>query len=242
MKEDSQMDQKKKDPRFKIGDIVVITQFGTVGTITEIEQVDNDYMYKVNHGHQFYLESCLDSISTYQGGEIEIEQLEVQFQFYFGDLVFVKGYGEAIFKIVGIRTEIWRYKEGSFEEIIYELSRLSDGEWLEAAEEELILIADSENAEIFLQKLTLYYLVKKEKKSMELHAIMDMSKKTEKELIKFKKEKEEIIDGLLDVYNDYKNLYEVFGDDKYKKVMELALKNLDKYIQNHYTLDGNKEL
>ncbi|MFC4322800.1 hypothetical protein [Litchfieldia salsa] len=235
------MDENKKEPRFKVGDIVVITQYGTVGTVTDIEKVDNHYFYKVNHGQHFYLESSLNSISTYQGGEIEIEQLEVQFQYYFGDLVFVKGYGEAIFKIVGIRTEIWRYKEGSFEEIVYELSRLSDGEWLEASEEELILIADSENAEIFLQKLTLYYLIKKEKKSMELHAIMDMSKKTEKEIIKLQKEKEEIVDGLLDVYNDYKYLYEVFGDDKYKKVMDLALKNLDKYIQNHYSLDGNKE-
>ncbi|MBD8068036.1 hypothetical protein [Bacillus sp. PS06] len=235
------MNHNQKPPRFKIGDIVVITQYGTVGTVTDIEHVDGDYLYKVNHGHQFFLESCLDSISTYQGGEIEIEQLEVQLKYYFGDLVFVKGYGKNIFKVVGIRTEIWRYKEGSFEEIIYELSRLSDGEWLEAAEEELILIADSENAETFLQKLTLFYMIQKQKKTMELQAIMDMSKKTEKEMIKIKKEKAEIIDGLLDVYNDYRDLYEVFGDDKYKKVMELAMKNLEKYMQNHNTVDGNKE-
>ncbi|WP_078546395.1 hypothetical protein [Litchfieldia alkalitelluris] len=234
------MEQSNRKPRFKIGDIVVITNFDTVGTITEIEQINGDYVYRVNHGHQFYLESSLDSISTYQGGAIELEQLEIKYHFYFGDLVFVDGYGTDIFKVVGIRTEIWRYKEGSFEEVIYELSRISDGEWLEAAQEELILIADCENAEEFLQRLALFYMIRKEKKTMELHAIMDMSKKTEKEISKLKKEKEEIIDGLLDVYNDYQTLFKLFGDDKYKKVMELALKNLDKYTKNHS--NSGKEL
>lgn len=41
-------------------------------------------------------------------------------------------------------------------------------------------------------------------------------------------EKKELIDGLLDIYNDYKNLYELFQDEYYKKMMELILRNLGK--------------
>lgn len=40
--------------------------------------------------------------------------------------------------------------------------------------------------------------------------------------------KKEIIDGLLDAYNDYKFLYETFQDDHYKRIMELIIKNLHK--------------
>lgn len=40
--------------------------------------------------------------------------------------------------------------------------------------------------------------------------------------------KRELIDGLLDVYNDYKLLYEMFQDEHYKRIMELVLKNLKK--------------
>ena len=62
---------------------------------------------------------------------------------------------------MGFRTEIWRYKEDAWEDIIYELSRIGDGQWLEASEDELILVADAENANAFLQKLGLLSLVYK---------------------------------------------------------------------------------
>jgi len=224
------MKHNEKQPKFKIGDIVVISTSKTVGTITEVKKLNGVFFYRVNNSDNFFLESSLMSLSTYQASQIQVEYIEIEYKYTFGDLVFVAGYRNEIFKVVGVRTEIWRYKDGAWEEIIYELSRLSDGEWLEAIEEELTLIADSENAESFLQKLAFLYLVKKEQKSLEMHdKMMDGSKKPEKEISKMTKEKREIIDGLLDIYNDYKWLFEMFGDEKYKQVMETALRNLKRY-------------
>lgn len=215
-------------PKFKVGDIVVVTLYGTVGTITEVKKLNGLFLYKVNHNDVLYVESSLHFLSNYKSKHTEIEKLEVEYKYYMGDLVLVAGYGKEIFKVVGIRTEVWRYKEGAWEDIIYELSRLSDGEWLEAGEDELILIADSENAETFLQEYILKYRIKKEPTSLEMHEIMDTFRNSEKEQLRLKKERKEIIDGLLDVYNDYKILYELFSDQKYKDVMDLALKNLKK--------------
>ena len=42
-------------------------------------------------------------------------------------------------------------------------------------------------------------------------------------------EKEEfnrMVDGLLDIYNDYRILYEMFGDNEYKKIMEVVITKL----------------
>ncbi len=72
-----------------------------------------------------------------------------------GDLVKWMDMNRIIFKIIGYRTEIWRYKENAWEDVIYELSRISDGEWLEAHEEELTLIADAKRADGIIKKLGL---------------------------------------------------------------------------------------
>ncbi|MFT4414076.1 hypothetical protein ACLM5H_09465 [Fredinandcohnia humi] len=223
------MENKERKPKYKIGDIVVVTPHGTVGSVTDIKKLDGNYLYKVNKGEVFYSESSLTLLSNYKGKQVEIEKLEIEYKYYFGDLVFVQGYETDIFKIVGIHTEIWRYKEGAWEEIIYELSRISDGEWLEAGENELTLLADYEQAETFLQKYELKYYVTKKNKNVGMYENMDIHRKSEKEHLRIKKEKKEIIDGLLDVYNDYKFLYDMFQDQKYKDVMDLALKNLEKF-------------
>jgi hypothetical protein len=57
---------------------------------------------------------------------------------------------------------------------------------------------------------------------------MNPFRKLEQEQLKLKREKKEIIDGLLDVYNDYKWLYEWFGDEEYKQMMELVVHYLKK--------------
>jgi hypothetical protein len=227
------MGRKERMPRFKIGDIVVITLYGTVGTITAIDQSHGTYLYSVNNSTEYFLESTLHPISTFQGGKIELEQLEIEYKYYLGDLAFVLGYEHDIFKIVGIRTEIWRNKDGVWEEKSYELIRISDGEWLEADEEELILIADSDYAETFLQKLA-FFMINNKQKNLEMRG-MDMSKKSENEILRIKKEKRQIIDGLLDIYNDYKQLFDMFGDEKYKKVMEAAIENLKKHTKESTT-------
>ncbi|WP_099353013.1 hypothetical protein [Fredinandcohnia onubensis] len=223
------MDGKSKKPKYKIGDIVVVKLYGTVGSVTDIRKLDGNFLYKVNKGEAFYTESALTLLSQYKAKSMEIEKIDIEYKYYFGDLVFVQGYDNDVFKIVGIHTEIWRYKEGAWEDVIYELARVTDGEWLEAGEDELTLLADFDQAETFLQKYSLKYFVKKKNNNAGMYENMDIYRKSEKDHMRIKKEKQEIIDGLLDVYNDYKILYDMFQDQKYKDVMDLAMKNLQKF-------------
>jgi hypothetical protein len=220
---------KNKKPKFKVGDIVVISLFGTVCKISKVRTLDGMYVYELSNKEGIYLEDTLTSIREYDESVPKNETLQIEFKYFFGDLVQVKGYEHDIFKIVGLRTEIWRYKKDAWEDITYELSRLSDGEWLEASEEEIILIADHVEAPVFLQKLEVLYTKSKETKVMELLQAMNLQRKTEKELLRLKRERKAIIDGLLDVYNDYKTLYELFEEEEYKNVMDLVMDNLIKF-------------
>lgn len=221
-----------KKPKFKVGDIVVISLYGTVSKVSKIKSLNGNFAYELNNKEGLYLEDTLESILEYEENKPKQESLKVEFKYYFGDLVQVKGYGKDLFKIVGLRTEIWRYKKDAWEDIIYELSRLSDGEWLEASEDEITLIADHEHAPIFLQKLDVIYVKTKETKMMEMLQSMNKQRKTEKELLRLRRERKAIIDGLLDVYNDYKYLYEIFEDEEYKNVMELVMENLSKFTSS----------
>jgi hypothetical protein len=233
------MDKRKK-AKFKIGDTVVITMYGTVGNITDVKFLDGSYVYEVNHSEGLYMESTLQHISEYEGEIVqESEKIDITYKFFFGDLVQVDGYGQDYFKIVGFRTEIWRYKENAWEDVIYELSRLSDGEWLEAHEEELTLIAEAEDAETFIQKLGLLYPINKKTGKKEINKASSAVRKAEKEALEERKEKKQLIDGLLDLYNDYLALYENFGDDEYKKVTVLVLNKMKKLSSELYNTRRN---
>jgi hypothetical protein len=207
----------------------VISLFGTVCKISKVRTLDGMYVYELSNKEGIYLEDTLTSIREYDEAIPKKESLQIEFKYFFGDLVKVKGYGSHIFKIVGLRTEIWRYKKDAWEDITYELSRLSDGEWLEASEDEIVLIADHTDAPVFLQNLEMFYSHSKETKVMELLQAMNLQRKTEKELLRLKRERKAIIDGLLDVYNDYKTLYELFEEEEYKNVMDLVMDNLIKF-------------
>jgi hypothetical protein len=223
---------RRKNPKFKIGDTVVITVYGTVGKKTDVKLLDGNYVYEVNKSDGLYIEGALQMLSEYEGAVMEQEQIDIEYKFFFGDLVQVSGYGADLFKVVGVRTEIWRYKEDAWEDIIYELSRISDGEWLEAGEEELTLVADAENADTFIQKLGLLYLVNKQDKAQKNPKIQNMVRKSEVEEIERKKEKKELIDNLLDIFNDYRILYEMFQDQEYYKVMRVILRKLESLASN----------
>ena len=223
---------KRKKPKYKIGDTVVITIYGTVGKVTDIKLLDGNYVYEVNKSEGLYIEEALQLFSEYDGTVIEQEQIDIEYKFFFGDLVQVSGYGADLFKVVGFRTEIWRYKEDAWEDVIYELSRVSDGEWLEAGEEELTLVADAENADTFIQKLGLLYLVNKKEKIEKNPKVQGMVRKAEFEEIVRKKEKKELIDNLLDIFNDYRILYEMFQDQEYYQVMKVILRKLESLVNN----------
>ncbi|PKR85827.1 hypothetical protein [Heyndrickxia camelliae] len=203
------MDNKEK-PQFKIGDTVVIIKYGTVGKVSDIKYIDGQYYYEVNDNGGLFKFNGLVLLSDFKGEIMEKEQIDIEYKFFFGDLVQVKGYLDELFKVVGFRTEIWRYKEDAWEDIIYELTRITDGEWLEADENELILVAESDVAESYLKKYGFIYPVKKAKKPLLLPS-----------------PKEQFInkiDALLDMYNDYKTMYIMFSDSYYIEMMD-SIKN-----------------
>lgn len=224
--------EKRKKPKFKIGDTVVIAMYGTVGKITDVKWLDGKYLYEVNNSEGLYVESGLQLLSEYKGKIVEQEQIDIEYKFFFGDLVQVSGYGSDLFKVVGFRTEIWRYKEDAWEDVVYELSRVRDGEWLEASEEELTLVADAESAETFIQKLGLLYLINKQQGPIKLPKLQNILRKAEVEEMERKKEQKELIDSLLDIYNDYRILYEMFHDQEYYQVMRVVLRKLASITNN----------
>jgi hypothetical protein len=232
----------KKQPKFKIGDTVVITIYGTVGKVTDVKYLDVIHVYGVNGSEGLFMESSLQDISEYEGNLTEKEHIDIEYRYFIGDLVQVKGYGSDLFKIVGFRTEIWRYKEDAWEDVIYELARIKDGEWLEAGDEELTLIADADSADTFIQKLGLLHFANKNKKqkSVELQKPIVAHRKTEKQILEEKKELSQLIDSLLDLYNDYSLLYDMFQDEEYKHIMKVVVRKLQILVSNFRSLNQRK--
>jgi hypothetical protein len=221
------MDFEQK-PKFVIGDIVVNTLYGTVGTITDIKMLDGTFLYEINHSNSLFMEHTLILLSEFEGQLLVTEEIEIELPYFFGEIVQVRDYGSDLYKIVGVRTEIWRYQDEGWEEIIYELMHLADGKVIEASSDELIPLAPNDHSLVFVQDI--FWLSPMLIDKLEWEEQMYMYRKSEKEQLRLKKERQEIIDGLLDIYNDYKTLYEWFHDEEYKKVMEMTLKNLQNLV------------
>lgn len=208
---------KRKQPKFKTGDTIVVTIYGTVGKITNIKFLEGEYVYEVNESEGLFKEDCLRLLDEYDGYLLEQEQIDIEYKFLFGDLVKVKGYENDFFKVVGFRTEIWRYKEDAWEDVIYELTRITDGEWLEADEEELSLIADYDQAETYIKKYGIVIPTKQEQALLPSPRHQDDS----------------YVDRLLDIYNDYKVLYYLFKDKKYKRKMNTIVDQLRNHLSSN---------
>ena len=223
---------RRKKPKYNIGDTVVITIYGTVGKVTDVKWLDGIYVYEVNKSDGLYKESSLRLLSEYDGEIVEQEHIDIEYKFFIGDLVQVKGKGSDLYKIVGFRTEIWRYEDNAWEDVLYELSRIGDEEWLEAGEADLILLADSDNADEFMQKLGILYSINKQQLvKKQLEETMELEKKDDNltdDQVQFEKQ----INRLLDIYNDYQVLYEWFGDEEYLQVMKAAIRELEKLKKN----------
>lgn len=217
--------EKKKKPKYKIGDTVVITMYGTVGRITDVKWLDGLYIYEVNKSEGLYKESGITILTEYNGSVCAQERIEIEYKFFIDDLVQVFGYNNGIFKIIGFHTEIWRYKEDAWEDVIYELYSVYDGEWLEANEEELTLIAEANNAENIIQKPDFNL---KNKQSDHLKLVRPDNKLGIDFTANIQKgDKNEFIDHLLDIYNDYQILYEWFKDQEFNYIMKIVLKRLE---------------
>ena len=51
---------RKKKPKYKVGDTVVITLYGTVGKITAVKWLDGTYVYEINNSQGLFTEESLD--------------------------------------------------------------------------------------------------------------------------------------------------------------------------------------
>ncbi|WP_071394505.1 hypothetical protein [Bacillus tuaregi] len=222
---------RRRKSKYQIGDTVVITLYGTVGKVTKVQWLDDTYVYEVNKSEELYKETSLQLLEEYDGEIYEKEHIDIEYKFFIGDIVQVKGQGYDLYKVVGFRTEIWRYKESSWEDIIYELARINDGEWLEASESDLTLLADEENAEAFLQKLGLLYFIKNQNGQ----PVKEIAFSLENKEAPVEDKRMEQINRLLDIYNDYRFLYEWFKDEEYRQIMRAAILELKKL-----TMDDKK--
>lgn len=206
-------------PKFSIGDVVVNTLYGTVGAITDVQYIDGMFLYEVNHSTSLFMEQSLVLLSEFSGDIWITDEIEIELPFFLGELVQVQNYENDVFKIIGVRTEIYRYQDEGWEEIVYELKRLTDGLEIEANIEDVISIASSEETSVVvLQDIALLgYVGRHEPLSFQ-------------SLLPVPSADDESVDQLLDMYNDYRRLYEWFGDEQYKKTMEMTLTNLRKLV------------
>ncbi|GER71714.1 hypothetical protein BpJC7_30170 [Weizmannia acidilactici] len=205
-----------KAPKFQIGDTVVVKEYGTVGKITSIKEMDGGYFYVVNGREGLLGEESLARLEEYNGVFYKKEEISIELKYFIGDIVKVKGYENGLFKVVGFRTEIWRYAEDAWEDIIYEMVGIPGGEWLEADEEELVLVADFEQADTFLNQYKIFYPVKKNPLYQLAAAQMEAGEK---------------IDRLLDMYNDYSLLFKMFGDEEYRMMLEAIISQI-RFLQS----------
>ncbi|MGM0904209.1 MAG: hypothetical protein ACQEXB_24285 [Bacillota bacterium] len=72
-------------------------------------------------------------------------------QFNFGDIVSVAGYYPQVFRIEGYRIEHYHYPAEEWTDFVYELVEAHTGEWLEADDEDLTILAGAAQAETYLQ-------------------------------------------------------------------------------------------
>jgi hypothetical protein len=158
-------------------------------------------------------------------------EFEFEIEADFGDLVEVDGYPNRVFRVEGYQLITNCYPDEEYTEIVYDLVDAISGEWLEADADDLTLLADAAQADEYLRTIDLRNYprpqafmffglpigeeaVSMAEKERPLTP-REKSAKEAEERKQMRKLKAEIIDDLLDQYNDAKALYEAFGDEEY---------------------------
>jgi len=172
--------------------------------------------------------------------EREFEKFEFEPEYDFGDLVRVAGYYPQVYRIIGKRCESYFYPDEEWSELIYELSDVYTAGWLEADEKDLVLVAEEENADEYLTTIGqptidltdipsadefdltdfiigIDYEVEERKMPKEPRkpTARELSSQEAERRKQARKEKAKRVDELLDAKNDFKALYEAFGDSEY---------------------------
>ncbi|MGM0967005.1 MAG: hypothetical protein ACQEWR_00385 [Bacillota bacterium] len=152
-----------------------------------------------------------------------------------GDLVAVEGYKGRVFYVDCARYIEETSKEAVFNFIEYDLYDAINGEWLEAFEADMTLLANALVAEDYLADFNLedypparstVYLINYETEAEEMAAkeqpLMSRVQKRKQE----RKESAAQTDNLLDIYNWNKAQYEKTGDEAFKKEMDATMAQL----------------
>jgi hypothetical protein len=75
-------------------------------------------------------------------------------EFNIGDLVNINGYPREIFRIDGYVHSHHVYDGEAWDELAYELTRVDTGDWLDADEDDMILVCKAEKADAYIRKMT----------------------------------------------------------------------------------------
>lgn len=128
-------------------------------------------------------------------------------KFQLGDVVQIEDFDE-LYEIETLVTSVHHYNDGSsHEEELYILRDVETRDIVEAYEDELILVQTSES---YAKSKT-----------------PDPIKSTKATKVEQKGKKKELdYDELLDKYNDYKMLYELWGDRRFKTIMTNTIKKM----------------
>lgn len=157
----------------------------------------------------------------------------------FSDLVEVDGYDLRVFKVVGYRIEDHFTEEREWTELVFDLQDAVNGEWLEADSIDVELLADAEDADVYMQTVdyenypkTSTYIIGIDFSAMgggnmagkerKLTA-RELSAKEAEERKQARKERAEAMDNELDRYNFFKRMYEKTGDRSYKESMDSVM-------------------
>ncbi|WP_366560648.1 hypothetical protein AB0R69_19980 (plasmid) [Bacillus pumilus] len=158
-----------------------------------------------------------------------------------GDLVSVEGYKGRVFYIDCARYIEETSKEAVFNFIEYDLYDAINGEWLEAFEADMTLVASALVAEDFLADFNLedypparstVYLINYETEAEEMAAKEQPKTPRQLSAIEAEKRKQERkeaaerVDILLDTYNSYKASFEMTGEESLKAKMDEVMAKL----------------
>lgn len=160
------------------------------------------------------------------------EPNEIFFNFF--DLVRADGLWPRVFRVEGYHIDNWRYPNEQWTDMVYELTDVYSGEFLEADVEDLTLVETADKAEEYLRNnpapaqpkhfaIDVSHLIKGAEtvaKEERKPTAREISGQIADERKAARKAKAEQIDRLLDQMNDYKRLVAEFGDEEYKARVE----------------------
>lgn len=124
---------------------------------------------------------------------------------FYGDLCYIKGYGSSTWEVIGYTLK-WNFLQGKVkEEIIYVLSNVHTGENNIAYQDDLILVCRAIYAYDYIRQLDEHGSPPK----------MLNNKNAEKEKVEMtmtRKQKDDLLNELLDRYNDVQNFIKADGE------------------------------